>query len=106
MTGPQLSVRQRSDPGREGTQERVGMKDVNEVPTVEKHSVFSGRAKPLEIPHGRRCRHLPVVLSLKEKRRRGQIGHIAFDSNVLLFVEQGFPRALEPVPRPSALLTG
>src|SRR6476661_6145224 len=73
------------------------MKHVNEVPAVEKHNLFSGRAKPLEIPHGRWCRHLPVVLSLKEKRWRCKVGDIAFDSNLLLLVEQSPPRELEPV---------
>jgi len=73
------------------------MKHVNEVPAVEKHHLFSGRAKPLEIPHRRGCRHLPVVLSLKEKRRRCKVGHIAFDSNLLLLVEQSPPRDLERV---------
>ena len=74
------------------------MKDVNEVPTVEKHDVFPGRAKALEISHRRWRRHLPVVFSLKEKRRRCEFRHIAFDSNLLLLVEQGPPRALERIP--------
>ena len=51
--GAATSVCERSDLRRQGVQECVGMEDVNEVPTVEQHDVFPGRAKPLEISHGR-----------------------------------------------------